>query len=154
MILAFRISNLVSAKDRKPVLDMVGAMSQTIFRLTPEDELKILLATTEDARELSELLDVHVGELPDIEAILASRNDKPVVSTPMKSFIAAPTTGPAQRPTRDRFDKTLASLYDEARGTDGCIAVIMVDADRFDSLKNTAGPEAAEIALTAISRRA
>jgi diguanylate cyclase (GGDEF)-like protein len=161
VILAFRISNLVSANDRKPVLDMVSAMSLTIFHLTPEDERKILLATTEDARELSELLDVHVGDLPDLESLLVDTDDNLIPQQINGQAVNGASTGQADAMTdpvtgvgnRAYFDEELARLFKQAHRGGGSLGVIMVDADRFKSLKNTVGPLAAETALQAIAHR-
>ena len=163
VILAFRISNLVSAKERKPVLDMVSAMSVTIFHLTPEDERKILIATAEDARELSELLDVHVGGLPDIESLLVDRTDdlipQPIQGKSVSEAFTGQTTAGAMTDTvtgvgsRAHFDQELARLFKQAHRSDGSLGVIMVDGDRFKSLNDTLGRTAAEIALQAIARR-
>jgi len=118
VILAFRISNLVSSRDRKPVLDMVSAMSLMIFNLTPADERQILTATAEDARELSRLLEVQVGPLPDIELLLADTDD----------LIPRP---PKDKPVS--FDQELVRLFEEAHCNAGRLAVIMVGPDRFES---------------------
>ncbi len=142
VILAFRISNLVSERERKPVLDMVSAMSQMIFNLAPEDERKILIATTEDARELSELLDVHVGALPDIEALLVDTEDD------LDPHDTVPGMG-----NRAHFDQELARLFEQAHRSAGRLGVIMVDADRFKSLNDTVGRTAAKTALQALARR-
>lgn len=164
VILAFRISNLVSANDRKPVLDMVSAMSQTIFHLKPEDERTILLETTEDARELSELLDVQVGELPDIEALLVDADDALIRQSSTNGTPAGGSPGAPTAPSdmtdavtglanRKHFDQELARLFKHTVRTDGSMGLIMVDADRFKSLSDTVGAKAAEIALQAIARR-
>ncbi len=141
VILAFRISNLVSERERKPVLDMISAMSQMIFNLAPEDEREILIATTEDAQELSELLDVHVGPLPDIESLLVDTDDSDPHDT---------VTGMGNRA---HFDQELARLFKQAHRSDRRLGVIMVDADRFKSLNDTVGRTAAKTALQAIARR-
>jgi diguanylate cyclase (GGDEF)-like protein len=161
VILAFRISNLVSARDRKPVLDMVSAMSLSIFHLAPEDERKILLATTEDARELSDLLDVHVGDLPDLDSLLVDSNDDLIPQPSNGQSVIDGSTGQADAMidtttgvgNRAHFDQELARLFEQAHRSDGCLGVVMVDADRFKSLKDTVGQMAAETALQAIAHR-
>ena len=167
VILAFRISNLVSAKDRKPVLDMISAMSLSIFHLAPEDERKILLATTEDARELSELLNVHVGALPDLESLLVDTDDNLIPEPFNGTSVTAASTGHSTADAmtdamtdavtgvgnRAHFDQELARLFKQAHRSDGCLGVIMVDADRFNSLRDTVGLTATDTALQAVAHR-
>ena len=166
VILGYRISNLVYAGDHKPVLDMVSAMSQSIFHMTPEDERTVLLETTEDARELSHLLDVQVGELPDIEALLADAGDAKIkhqaerdmhTAQPRQAVMSqAPesmTDGLTGVGNREHFDRELPILFDKARRTDGCLGLILVAADRFSSLSDTLGTAAGEAALRAIAQR-
>ncbi len=131
VILGYRISKLVSTGDRKPVLDMVSAMSQSIFHMTPEDERTVLLETTEDARELSDLLDVHVGELPDIEALLADADDALIrhqaerdmhTGQPQQAAMTqvpeSMTDGLTGVGNRKHFDRELSNLFDEAHRAD------------------------------------
>lgn len=166
VILGYRISNLVSAGDRKPVLDMVSAMSQSIFHMTPEDERTVLLQTTEDARELSGLLEVHVGELPDIEALLADADDALIrhqterdleIGQPRRPALSQVPESMTDRLTgvgnREHFDRELPSLFDRARRTDGCLGLVLVATDRFTSLVDTLGAAAGDTALRAIAQR-
>ena len=155
VMLAFRISNLVSAKESKPVLDMVSAMSQMIFHLAPEQERAILIETTKDARELADLFELQVGDLPDVKAMFADsvgnqpvRQPSPTHATPDATI--DPVTGLGGS---EYFQQKLARLFEQARGSDGCIGVIMVDAGLFKSLDDRAGRVAFDIALQAITRR-
>ncbi len=162
VILAFRISNLVSTRDRKPVLDMVSAMSQMIFNLTPEDERKILIATTEDARELSKLFDIHVGALPDIESLVADRDDdlipRPSIGKWVSETCTSQSTPGAVTDTsvvgnRADFDQELARLFEQAYRSGGHLGVIMVGADSLDLPGDIDSRRTAETALRAIAHR-
>ncbi len=147
VILAFRISNIVSSRDRKPVLDMVSAMSLMIFNLTPDDERQILIATDEDARELAKLLEVQVGTLPDIESLLVDTTDDLIPRPPKGKSVSEASTGqPTPGATtdtvtgvgnRNHFDQELARLFEEAYRNSGRLAVIMVGADRIESPDDT-----------------
>ncbi len=155
VILAFRISNLVSAKESKPVLDMVSAMSQMIFHLTPEQERAILIETTQDTRELADLFELHVGDLPDVEKMFADAAGNKPASQP---FPTHATPGTTTDPVTglgngEHFEQKLARLFEQARGSNGCIGVIMVDAGLSKALGETGGPAASDIALQAIARR-
>ncbi len=163
VILAFRISNLVSARDRKPVLDMVSAMSQMIFNLTPEEERKILVATTEDARELSELFELHVGTLPDIEQLVPDPDDD-LVPHPFNGKAVSEASTSQSTPgavsdtvsgvgNRADFDRELARLFEQANRSSGHLGLIMVGTDAFESLSDTVDRRTAEAALQAIAHR-
>jgi diguanylate cyclase (GGDEF)-like protein len=136
-------------------------MSLSIFHLAPEDERKILLATTEDARELSDLLDVHVGDLPDLDSLLVDTNDDLIPQPSNGQSVIDGSSGQADAMidtttgvgNRAHFDQELARLFEQAHRSDGCLGVVMVDADRFKSLKDTVGQMAAETALQAIAHR-
>ena len=166
VILGFRISNLTSTGDHKPVLDMVSAMSQSIFHMTPEDERRVLLETTEDARELSQLLDVQVGELPDIEAMLADADDAMIRLKAERDLHTVPPRRAAMRPVaesmtdgltgvgnRDHFNRELTNLFDKARRTDGYLGLILVAADRFSALTDALGAAAGDATLRVIGQR-
>ncbi len=167
VILAYRISNLVSLEEhRKPVLDMVSAMSQTMFHMTPEDERSVLLMTTEDAKELSGLLDVHVGRLPDIESILATADDALIRQQPdVQPQVVAPPPQASPPPgeaftdamtgvgNRKHFDEELSRRFQVAVQRCEPLGLILVDADRLTAINETIGRVGGDRVLQAIAHR-
>jgi diguanylate cyclase (GGDEF)-like protein len=160
VILAYRISNLLSAANRKPVLDMVSAMSQSMFRMKPQDERAVLLTTTEDAKELAELLGVPVGGLPDIESILAEADDllirlragdAPDLAGPQPAGAGAAPRSPVS--DQATFEAEFARRFHEARQQRQSLGLILVNADRMGAVNETLGRVAGDLVLDVMGQR-
>jgi len=144
VILAYRMSNLICAENRKSLRDMVSAMSQMLFQISPDQQREIIEGTTEDVGELSNLLNVQIGDPPDVEAILSDTYE--VLDS--VEVAAAPTDEDHARMDGPKhFDERLAKLFAQARGTDQCLSLILIDLDRFQSLSKTLGSAAADTVL-------
>ena len=166
VVLAYRVSNLVSTDNPKPILDMFSAMCQSLFHISEEDERSVLRAATEDAQALATLLEVRIGMLPDVTTILAEADEaltRHHMETRREAELLrqsgeavarqAPSDGLAGVGDRDLFDHDLAEMFATAREQDGNLGLILVDADRFGSINNMLGREAGEMVLHAIARR-
>lgn len=158
VILAYRISNLLTTEHRTSALAVVDAMSQALFHLSLEDERAVLELVSQDAHELAHLLDVEVGELPDIRAILADADEALVKHQLQKKQEAAGRAGPAATAVggmeastgigdRAQFERELSARFESVRGGGGTLAVVLADTDRFETLVETFGKPAGEEVL-------
>ncbi len=165
VILAYRISNLVTVTQRKHVLDMISAMAQSMFHMSEEDERAVLRQIDDDVRDLSELLNVHLGELPDIDTILSEADDAIVrhqldmqqseqlrrarMALDEEAFTDALTGAGNRR----KFDKELAVRFREAGTRTGMLSVLLVEPDRFRSLNDSLGSKAGDVVLQTVAYR-
>ena len=166
VILAYRVSNLLGATDPKPVLDMFSAMSQGLFHVTAEEERAILHAATDDTKALAGLLDVQVGDLPDVSVILAEadealishearlqREQELLRQTSEAVSRQALTDGLTGVGNRKCFEQAFVDAFTQARERGDCLGLILVGADRFRSIKDSLGSRAGDLVLQTLAAR-
>jgi diguanylate cyclase (GGDEF)-like protein len=166
VILAYRVSNVLGATDPKPVLDMFSALSQGLFHITAEEERAILRAATEDADALSSLLEVPIGDLPDVSAMLSEADEALSVhqarqqreqelvrqssEAVTKQALTDAVTGVGNRKC---FEQALVDAFKRARDQGDCLGLILVATDRFRSLKDRLGSRAGDLVLQTVAAR-
>ncbi|MHC4217820.1 MAG: sensor domain-containing diguanylate cyclase [Planctomycetota bacterium] len=166
VILAYRVSNVLGSDDPKPVLDMFGAMSQSLFRLTEDDERSVLRSASEDADALSTLLEVKVGDLPDVASLLAEADDalashqaqlqreQELLRQSSEAVTRqAMTDGLTGVGNRRFFEQSLVEAFKRARDSGDCLGLILVCADRFRSINDRLGARAGELVLQTLAAR-
>ncbi|MHC4129605.1 MAG: sensor domain-containing diguanylate cyclase [Planctomycetota bacterium] len=166
VILAYRVSNVLGAEDPKPVLDMFSVLSQGLFRVTAEEERSILHAASADAVELSNLLEVQVGDLPDVSALLAGADEALVAHQTRQQHEQellrqssaamtrqALTDGLTGVGNRKCFEQALADAFRQARDRGDCLGLILVGADRLGPLTDSLGLRAGDLVLQTLAAR-
>jgi diguanylate cyclase (GGDEF)-like protein len=166
VILAYRVSNVFGATDPKPVLDMFSAMSQGLFHITAEEEQAILRAATEDANELSGLLEVQIGDLPDISAMLsaadATLNVHQAQQQREQELLRQSSEAVARQALTDAvtgvgnrkfFEQALVESFKRARAKGDCLGLILVSTDRYRSLNDRLGSRAGDLVLQTVAAR-
>ena len=118
-----------------------------LFQISPDQQREIIEGTTEDVGELSNLLGVKIGDPPDVEAILSDAYE--TVDSIDLAAAAPADEDHARMDGPKHFDERLARLFAQARGTDQCLSLILIDLDRFQSIGKTLGSAAADSVLDA-----
>ncbi|MHC5007090.1 MAG: sensor domain-containing diguanylate cyclase [Planctomycetota bacterium] len=166
VILAYRVSNVLGATDPKPVLDMFSAMSQGLFHITAQEERAVLRAATQDADELSSLLEVQIGDLPDVSAMLSDADEALILhqarqqreqelvrqssEAVTRQALTDAVTGVGNRKC---FEQALVDAFKRARDKGDCLGLILVATDRFRSLKDRLGSRAGDLVLQTVAAR-
>jgi diguanylate cyclase (GGDEF)-like protein len=166
VILAYRVSNVLAAADPKPVLDMFSAMAQGLFRVTLEEERSILRAATDDARELAGLLEVQIGELPDVAALLAEADAALLTHQARleqeQELLRQSSAAMTRQALTDRltgvgnhkyFEQALVDAFRQSRESGDCLGLILAGADRFRSLCERLGARAGDLILQTLAAR-
>ncbi|MHC4414229.1 MAG: sensor domain-containing diguanylate cyclase [Planctomycetota bacterium] len=166
VVLSLQVSSLVTAPDRSAALDVADSISQSALDLSLADERSLLAKTCEDARELSALLEVKVGEHPDVAALLAEADDALIKhqvdvqregehlrQSRRELAKEALTDGLTGIGNRKHFDQELTVRFEQAMADRGRLGLILVDVDRFKLLNDTHGHPAGDRALTELAGR-
>jgi two-component system cell cycle response regulator len=166
VILAYRISAVIAAEDPKPVLDIFSAMAQGLFHLTEVEEREILHAITEDAEALSQLLNVQIGALPKISAILSEADEalaahqarlrqenellRQTGEAVNRQALTDQLTGLGNR---RYFEQALVDAFARTRDGGHWLSLILVAADRYRSIHDRLGRQAGELVLQTVAAR-
>ncbi len=161
VILAYRVSHLMTTADRKPALAMVDAMSQALLHMPAEQERATLESISEDIRELATLLGVKVGVFSDVRSIFGEADQavKPGESAgagqspPPDEDLASMTDELTGLGNRKCFEQQLATRFVQAHKEMSRLALIVADTDRFASLNESYGHQAGDQALRQIAER-
>ncbi len=164
VILAYRVSHLMTTTDRKPALAMVDAMSQALLHMSVEDERVTLECISADIKELASLLEVEVGVFPDVRSILNEADGQvpaDQVEPGREAGQAPPTVEDHASMTdeltgldnRRSLDQQLGKAFKQAIDEKGSLALVLVDVDRFKALNDGAGHQAGDQALQQLAQR-
>ena len=164
--LGLQAATLVTASDRSAALRRMKRMSRQLFGIPPADEVTLLQTIFQDARELAGLLEVQVGEQPDISSILAEaeeariqhaftveREAERILESRAELAREAVTDGLTGAGNRKFFDQQLAERFRNAYENGLPLALVLVDADRFKQLNDTLGHQAGDTVLKELARR-
>lgn len=165
VVLAYHVSNLVTARDRQAAYRVMDSMFAQTFRFTLEQKRRLLYETLGDARELSSLLEVDVGHHPDMSALMAEadealmahqlgvqREAEALRQSSQELARAATTDALTGVGNRKRFDEELALRFEEARrGTP--LGLLIADADRFKNVNDTYGHQVGDQVLIEMACR-
>lgn len=120
----------------------------------------------EAAGELADIFEQKIGEIPDVQQLLAKANEllveqqlqtqreaeqleKKAIQLEKQTTTDA-LTGAANR---KRFDQEIVRLFDESRQGGKSLAVLFVDADNFKSINDMHGHQAGDAVLIELARR-
>jgi diguanylate cyclase (GGDEF)-like protein len=164
--LGFWAACTLSQKDSSGPLETFTRKAMDWFGLSRDETNILLTSIAEDARELSRLFKINTGAPPDINVILAQAEDASLAhqisvqreaeelrQTATDLARAAMTDALTQVGNRKQFDSQLATHFEQARSFNGCLAVVMVDADKFKNLNDTHGHQVGDAVLIEIARR-
>lgn len=164
--LAFWAAGTLSQQDSAGPLAAFTKKATDWFGLSRDEANVLLTAIAEDARELSRLFQINTGTPPDINVILAQAEDASLQhqlsvqreSDELRQTVthlacAAFTDALTQVGNRKQFDVELNTRFDQARNFNGCLAVVMMDADKFKDLNDTHGHQVGDAVLIEIARR-
>lgn len=124
----------------------------------PDTEALIERAS-DDARVIAKLFHQNIGQLPDIQSLLAEAEDKGLEhqleiqrrsDALAKEASTDPLTGLANR---RRFEIDLDDAFQRFKREGSPLAVIFCDADRFKSVNDTHGHAAGDAVLIELARR-
>jgi diguanylate cyclase (GGDEF)-like protein len=145
---------------------MFSAMSQTLFRISQDEERSILQSAAQDAEALSDLLEVQIGDLPDVATMLTEADEalaRHQLSLQRETELLrqsgeamtrqAMVDGLTGLGNRRRFEKELDDGVRRATGHGRSFGLILVDVDRFTSINDTLGQQAADLVLRALADR-
>jgi hypothetical protein len=166
VVLAYHFSNVLTSRDREAACRLVDRAAAQSFRLSQEQKRRLLYETLGDARELSSLLEVDVGRLPDVTAIMAEADDalmahqlgvqreaEELRQASRELARAATTDALTGVGNRKLFDEELAERFDESRRGGMPLGLVIADADRFKSLNDTYGHQVGDHVLAATAAR-
>ena len=166
VILACSVSRVLTAAAPKAALNSLYVMSNMLFGLSESDTRSVVAMTSEDARELSGLLDVHVGDTPDVTSLLAEaeeakiKHDLEVQRETMQLRESneqlakqALTDGLTQVGNREQFDQELSSRFEQATMFNGSLGLVIADADHFKRLNDEYGHQVGDAVLVELARR-
>jgi diguanylate cyclase (GGDEF)-like protein len=164
--LAFCAANTLSRSEAGASLSLFTNRAVEWFGLSRDEAGAKLGVIAEDARELARLFKINTGQAPDINAILAQAEDASLVhqisvareaetlrQTASDLARAAATDALTQCFNRKHFDAELSTRFEDAQSMNGCLAVIMVDADKFKNLNDTHGHQVGDAVLIEVARR-
>jgi diguanylate cyclase (GGDEF)-like protein len=164
--LGFWAACTLSQKDSSGPLETFTRKAMDWFGLSRDETNILLTSIAEDARELSRLFKINTGAPPDINVILSQAEDASLAhqisvqreaeelrQTATDLARAALTDALTQVGNRKQFDSQLGTRFDQARSFNGCLAVVMVDADKFKNLNDTHGHQVGDAVLIEIARR-
>jgi len=164
--LANLIMEAVSRGDSQTALDTARQSAAEYFEIRAADMDTLIVGVSEDARSLSNLLNVNIGGTPDISSLLEQADEARIQQQlemqrqseeleRSNSDLAkrAYTDGLTGAHNRKKFDEAIAARFEVARSSGGTLAIIMIDADRFKSVNDTLGHQAGDEVLIEIARR-
>lgn len=164
--LGYQAANVLISGDSSEALARFNLKSSDWFGMASAEAAGLLATIAEDARAISRLFQVNTGTSPNINAILAQAEDAALVHQlemqheaetlrETASDLARQTITDAMTRAFNRrhFDETMVSRFDEARSTGACLAVVMVDADKFKNLNDTYGHQIGDAVLIELSKR-
>jgi diguanylate cyclase (GGDEF)-like protein len=145
---------------------MFSVLSQGLFRATAEEERTILRGATEDAESLSSLLEVQVGDLPDVTTLLAGADEalashqtrhqheeellRESSAAMTRQALTDTLTGVGNRKC---FEQALVDTFRQARERGDCLGLILVEADRLASIVDSLGRRAGDLVLQTLAAR-
>ncbi|MEE8507633.1 MAG: HDOD domain-containing protein [Myxococcota bacterium] len=166
VILASSVSRVLTAAAPKPALNSLYAMSNMLFGLSESDTRSVVAMTSEDARELSTLLEVNVGDPADVTTLLAQAEEAKIKheldvrreTTQLRKSNEqlakqALTDALTQVGNREQFDQELGTRFEQAKTFNGSLGLVIVDADRFKRLNDEYGHQAGDAVLVELARR-
>lgn len=148
------------------MIERFTACGANWYGIRPESIGDLVRLVTEDAAELAELLDVEVGNPPDIAAIMSraeeaslmhqmriQRETERLQRQNITLSRMAQTCGLTGLANRRRFDQELRAQVEQTLHANGSLSIIFLDADHFKRLNDTLGHQAGDIALIEIADR-
>ncbi|MHC4106826.1 MAG: sensor domain-containing diguanylate cyclase [Planctomycetota bacterium] len=166
VLLAAQVSQVLTASHPKSAMAQLYSMASMLFGISPDDARALVSGTSEDVCELSTLLEVNVGDPIDVSRLLARAEDVKIEHEVQMRREAdqlresneqlarqAMTDGLTQVGNRQRFDQELDSLFQQAKAFNGCLALILVDADDFKRINDTHGHPVGDAVLVELARR-
>ncbi len=144
-------------------------LAQQWFAIEPSAADALLIEITQEAKALARLFQINIagsGPQTDIKTILARAEEATLQhqlsvqretdelresnNTLAQMTVTDALTGAGNR---KHFDTELPNLFSQARTMGGCLAVIMIDADKFKLLNDNHGHQAGDMVLVELSRR-
>jgi diguanylate cyclase (GGDEF)-like protein len=126
----------------------------------------VLTEVATQAHDLSSLFQIDTGSPADVNAILAQAEEaslrhqlimqretqelRQVNSTLTRMTITDALTGVGNR---KQFDMELPRMFSQAQSAGQCLAVIMIDADRFKNINDAHGHQAGDVVLIEMANR-
>lgn len=148
------------------MLERFASCGADWYDMNPETTGELVRLVTEDAAELADLLNVNVGNPPDVADIMAraeevslihqmrvQRENERLQKQNLSLSRMAQTCGLTGLANRRRFDQELRAHADHALNTGDCLAIIFIDVDHFKLLNDTLGHQAGDIALIELAGR-
>ncbi len=131
------------------------------------DEVESLLERVNvAARELADLLDQNIGQLPEPQEILARANQQLIesqITTQREAVELERRAAELQTQTmtdaltgianRKRFDALVAESFRNAAAGNNPLAILFADADKFKPVNDTYGHQAGDLVLIDLARR-
>jgi two-component system, cell cycle response regulator len=164
---AAEITALVgTGADETGVIERFNTCAMNWYQLDPSTTASLMELFIQDARQLAGLLDVNVGDPPNIGAIMSRAEELAVRHQLQVQREAerlqrqnatlsrlAMTCGLTGLANRRRFDEELEAAVAATQQMDGKLSVIFIDADHFKPVNDTFGHQAGDIALIEMARR-
>lgn len=154
--------------DALAALPRFRSLAQQWFGIEPSRSDAMLSDIALEAKALARLFHINISAsgAPDINAILAQaeeaalqhqlavqRETEELRESNTNLARLALTDALTGAGNRKQFDTELPTLFSQARTMGGCLALIMIDADKFKNLNDTHGHQAGDMVLIELARR-
>jgi diguanylate cyclase (GGDEF)-like protein len=159
-------SAALTLTEPKPKLERFAARGRSWFGLRGSEVEAMLCTIVSGANELSSLFQLQIGDIPDVEAVVAEaqeqilahqismdRRAQELQQTAETLTRETMTDGLTQIANRRQFDAAIVAAHAEALLGDGSLGVLFSDVDRFKSVNDTHGHQAGDAVLVELARR-
>jgi len=166
--LAYEITAAVTLTELSSAPDRVERLAFQWFGFSLEKVKQLTTAAIDDARELSALLNVDIGNPPNMNEILSQAEeafirhqvgirrgaDPETLRDEDEDRTVLATTDPlTQVGNRNCFNEALTGALEVALTSGGSVGLIIVDADRFKIINDTFGHDIGDALLVELAAR-
>ncbi|MBT8484775.1 MAG: GGDEF domain-containing protein [Phycisphaerales bacterium] len=144
----------------------VRAVVNPTLTLTADAVKTLVEGIDDDVKELSKLFEVDTSVAPDVNTLMAEREEAAVRHqlaqqreteslrrTADELARQATTDALTSVGNRKRFDDELTTRFDQASAFKGTLGLVLIDADRFKLLNDTHGHQAGDAVLVELAAR-
>lgn len=152
--------------DASSLLEQLHQHADLWFGLSSEQITDLLETIVRDAAELSQLFQLDIGAVPDINALLAraqeialehqlrlQREAEALRQSNRTLARLAVTDALTGAVNRKGFDTELSEQFAQARAFKGCLALLMLDVDHFKQINDAHGHQVGDAALVELAHR-
>lgn len=153
------VSSVLSAEAPIPSAKQITVKGKAWFGDRAPDTDALIERASDDARVIAKLFNQNIGQLPDLQALMAEAEDKGLEhqleiqrrsDALAKEASTDPLTGLANR---RRFEIELDDAFQRFKRDGSPLAVIFCDADRFKAVNDTHGHAAGDAVLIELAAR-